>query len=136
MGKIKSKQTIEVFLIRNQEGKFFRAVGYSGYGPSWVDDISDAKVYLKSGPARSRCTWWARNYPDYGIPDIVRFTIRYEEGEVLNEKDRVNKSIKRIENEKNQQEQRRLQHEIEKKQAELDKLKDEYVIIPKPKKLQ
>ncbi len=52
MSKLKSKNTIEIFLIKNQEGKFFRAVGCNSYGQSWVDDISNAKAYLKSGPAR------------------------------------------------------------------------------------
>ena len=127
------KDTIELYIIRNQEGKFFRSVGYHGYGKSWVDDIVDAKIYLKIGPARSRCTWWTIEYPDYGIPDIIKFSINYKDGIVMDESDRVKKSVKRIEKEKIQQNQWMLDRQIAEKQKEIEKLKEDYFIIEKPK---
>ena len=45
---------LELYVVRNKEGKYFRTKGYSGYGDTWVDDIQKAKVYPKIGQARSR----------------------------------------------------------------------------------
>lgn len=83
---------MEFFLVQNQEGKYFRAKGFSGYGLTWVDWAQDAKVYTKLGQARSRVTFFAKSYPEYGIPKIIR--IKVQEGEVLEEEVRVKKAIK------------------------------------------
>lgn len=64
-----------LYAVRSQDGKWFRAKGYGGYGESWVDDLTSAKLYTKIGPARSRVTYWAREWPDYGIPEIVELHV-------------------------------------------------------------
>jgi len=82
---------LEIFVVKSKDGKYFRAKGYSGYGQSWVDDIQKAKIYIKIGPARTQVTYWAGHYPEYGIPNIVVLTVSEEK--ILNEEDRVKKSI-------------------------------------------
>lgn len=83
---------LKFYAVKNKEGKFLRSKGYGGYGPSWVDDITKAKIYPKPGPARGQITWWASAYPEYGIPALIELYI----GAVIeiNEEERVNKAIK------------------------------------------
>jgi hypothetical protein len=85
---------IEFFAVRNKEGKYFRSIGFSGKS-NWVDDIKKAKIYPKIGGARGRVTWFATHYPEYGIPDIIKITA--SEAVVLNEAERVDKTIKKKE---------------------------------------
>jgi hypothetical protein len=65
---------LELYVVVNQEGKFFRSIGRGGYGPSWVDTIDKAKIYAKLGQARSRVTYWYNNHPKFGRPKIVQLT--------------------------------------------------------------
>lgn len=65
---------LELYAVVNQEGKFFRSIGYGGVGKSWVDTIDKAKLYSKIGQARSRVTWWFTNYPKYGRPKILKLS--------------------------------------------------------------
>lgn len=73
---ISKTETVELnfYAIRNQEGRWFRSKGYGGSGNSWVNDISNAKIYGKPGPAKAQVTFWATNYPQYGVPDLVQIT--------------------------------------------------------------
>lgn len=64
-------ESLKLYLVRNNDGKYFRSKGYGGYGSSWVDSIEDAKFYTKESTAKGRVTWWAKNYPAYGVPEIV-----------------------------------------------------------------
>ena len=80
---------IELFVVRNQEGKWFRAKGFNGTGNSWVDDLKHAKIYGKIGQAKSRVTFFAKNYPKYGVPEIVR--LKCVEAEIIPQEDRVAK---------------------------------------------
>lgn len=66
---------LTMYAVRNQEGKFFRAKGYGGYGNTWVDDLKKAKIYPRIGQARSRVTFFANTYPQYGIPDLVELRV-------------------------------------------------------------
>jgi len=81
---------LKLYVVRNAKGQFFRSKGYGGYGKTWVDDIQKAKVYTKIGQARSRVTWFANTYPEYGIADVVELDVT--SGTVLNEGDRVRKA--------------------------------------------
>lgn len=83
--------TLELYVVRNKQGKYFRSKGYGGYGSNWVDELKKAKIYPKIGPARSQVTFWANNYPDYGTPEIVVLTVTTSR--VLNEEERVKKAI-------------------------------------------
>ncbi len=105
----------ELYMVRNKEGLYFRAKGYGGYGPSWVEDINRGKIYTKIGTARGRVTWFAKNHPSYGIPDIIRLIVTRLE--VINEEDRV---VKAIETKKKREKQREVNYA--KKQVEAAKL--------------
>lgn len=83
--------SLEFYLVRNKEGKWFRAKGYGGSGDSWVDEVKRARVYGRIGPARAQVNFWATNYPKYGVPEIVKLTV--SGFTVLDETDRVKKQI-------------------------------------------
>ena len=63
---------VTLYIVRNQEGRYFHAVGYGG-GPnrSWTEDIEKARIYVKLGQARSRVSYFATRWPDFGVPDVV-----------------------------------------------------------------
>ena len=84
---------LELYIVQNREGKFFRAKGYGGYGDTWVTDINKAKVYTKIGQARSRVTWFNNNYPEFGVPLLVKLTVGGHE--VIDETERVMKAFKK-----------------------------------------
>lgn len=94
-------ETIEVrldfFAVRSKDGKWLRSKGYGGGGESWVTDITKAKIYGRIGPARAQVTFWAKNYPEFGIPDIVH--ISTGQCHILSEEDRVVKAIEKIKRE-------------------------------------
>ncbi len=85
------KFELELYAVRNKDGEWFRAKGYGGGGASWVDDIKKAKIYSKIGQARSRVTFFATNYPEFGVPEIVK--LKVSESEAVDETLRVEKSI-------------------------------------------
>jgi len=88
-------ESLEFYVVRNKEGKYLRAKGYSGYGDSWVADLNRAKVYTKKGGASGQITWWATHYPDYGIPDLVPLTATI--GEPIDQTERLTKVRKKKE---------------------------------------
>lgn len=112
-----------LYVVRNQEGFYFRAKGFSGRGKSWVEDINDAKFYAKLGQARSRVTFFSKNYPDYDIPEILK--LKVEGAEVLEEKDRVKKIIKKAEIAKINQAKRYAEYRKKQCQEEINRLTEE-----------
>lgn len=84
----------KVYAVRNREGKWFRRIGYGGAGQSWSESFSDATLYRNLPQARSRCTYFAKMWPDYGVPVVVVLSL--SESEVLDESDRVNVAVKKI----------------------------------------
>lgn len=108
-------ETVEVelnfYAVRSKDGKWLRSKGYGGSGESWVSDITKAKIYGKIGPARSQVTFWAKNYPEFGIPDIV--LISTGKCNILDEGDRVKKAIAKIQREETQWQINYLKGQIE-----------------------
>lgn len=96
--EFKIKKTEEVnlnfYAVRSQDGKWLRSKGYGGSGESWVEDITKAKIYSKPGPAKAQITFWAKNYPKFGIPDLVKITTGV--CEYLDQTERVNETIQNI----------------------------------------
>ena len=109
---------LELYVVRNQEGKFFRSKGYGGYGDTWVDDIQKAKIYPKISQARSRVTWFYNNYPKYGIPSIIKLGVC--EMEVLDETERVEKAHQRKLTEKDRSRIRQAKWELDRAERELE----------------
>ena len=86
---------LNFYAVRSKDGKWLRKKGYGGSGESWVEDISIARIWGKPGPAKAQITWWATNYPKYGVPDLVRITTG--KCEFLDQTERVEKSKKKKE---------------------------------------
>ena len=87
-----SEIKLNFYIIQNKEGKYFRAKGFGGYGNTWVEDVKNARVYQKIGQARSRVSFFANTYPEYGVPDILELTVTGVT--VLDETSRVEKAAK------------------------------------------
>lgn len=67
----KLSESITLYAVRSQDGKYYKSRGQSGIGPRWVTELSKAKIYTSIGSARGICSWWYGNYPQYGMPGIV-----------------------------------------------------------------
>jgi len=87
----RNQMKMKLYAVRNAEGKWFRRKGYGGYGATWVDDFSKATIYNKIGSARSRVTFFAKTWPEYGIPDLVELNVTSTK--VLDETERVEKLL-------------------------------------------
>jgi len=112
---------LTLYAVRNKEGKWFRRKGYGGYGETWTEDFSAARVYNKPGPARGVVSWFANRYPEYGAPDLV--ALKISEVVVLDEAERVKtKRESRAAREKKADE-RRAKEKLEYAQREYDKAK-------------
>lgn len=79
----------DLYMIRSKDGKFLRATGIGG-GDRWVENPSDGKIWTKLSTVRSQVTWWSKNYPKFGVPDIVR--IKNAQCEVVDDSARVAKA--------------------------------------------
>jgi hypothetical protein len=86
--------SIELYVVRNKEGKFFRAKGYGGSGETWVKDLQKAKFYGKIGGARTTVTYFANHYSTFGTPDVIKLTSCTLE--VIDESKRVEKALQKI----------------------------------------
>jgi len=82
-----ASEELKFYAIRNRDGQWFRRKGYGGYGESWVEEITKARIFNKIGPARAQISWWFTNYPSFGCPEIVVFSTQISE--VINEEKRV-----------------------------------------------
>src|SRR5271166_4625836 len=93
-------QQISFYVVVSSDGKFFHRKGYGGYGKTWTDDVTLARVYTKIGPARAVVTYFAIHYPTYPVPQIV--ILKVGDIFILNEVDRVEKAkeqkIKKVAN--------------------------------------
>lgn len=85
---------MKLYILRNQEGKFFRAKGYGGYGETWQTNIDRARIYTKIGAARSQVSYFFNNWPQFGAPDLLEFTLNMDDAKVLDEGNRVLKQKK------------------------------------------
>ncbi len=108
-----------LYVVRNKEGKFFRSKGFGGYGQTWVTELEKAKFYPKVGQAKSRVTFFAGAYPQYGICDIIVFEIKPEMGVVVDMTTVTQKKLKKKaldEAQRKADDNRRQIEELERKQ--------------------
>jgi len=120
---------MELYVVRNRDGKYFRAKGIGGYGDSWVDELERARIYTKASSAKAQITFWATNYPDYGTPDLVILEAKIKE--VVPQDERVKGVVKAAKKrdvayrkKQAEFEIKRLQREIEADKATLENLLD------------
>jgi hypothetical protein len=105
-----SNVLMTLYAVRNRDGQYFRAKGYGGCGETWVDSLSRARIYPKPGPARAQVTFFANNYPKFGVPELVE--LRVTEVVAIQEQGRVRKS---------QEHKARQEAEYAKRDAEREK---------------
>jgi hypothetical protein len=117
-------ETLEFYVVRSKDGKYLRSKGYSGSGESWVTELKKAKVYTKKGPASAQITFWATNYPKFGIPDLIPLTATL--GEPIDQTERVQISIRKKELDKAKQDLYRAQHDFDSASRELARIKSGY----------
>ncbi len=79
-------EELKFYAIKNSQGQYFHRKGYSGYGDTWSDDASQARIYTKLGQARGQVTYFS-SYTQFPVPTIVEISI----GEIkeLDETDRI-----------------------------------------------
>ena len=116
--------SLEFYLIRNKDGKWFRAKGYGGSGDSWVSEIKRARVYGRIGPARTQVNFWATNYPKYGVPEIVKLTV--SGFTVIDETDRIKKSIEKKKEAAKKAEVLEKKRRLEEAKADLEEAQRRY----------
>lgn len=120
---------MKVYIVQNQEGKYFRAIGYAGFGKSWVDEIEKARLYTKIGPARSRVTFFSKNYPNYGVPKLIEFNLDIEKATVIDMTEYANKKITKIIKDKLKHELNNLKWDLEHKLKDRERLEKEIAQI-------
>lgn len=100
---------LTLYIVRNREGRYFRSVGYGGGGlrAQWVEKIEQARVYQKLGQARSRVTFFAKHYPEYGVPDLLQITA--DTAVVVDDTVRVAKALQKAQDTKLKRQQRELE---------------------------
>lgn len=111
-------ETLEFYVVRSKDGKYLRAKGYSGYGDSWVTDLKKAKVYTKRQGATAQITYWANNYPEYGVPELVPLIATL--GEPIPQEERVAKVQKKKELEKLKWELRNAERAVDEAKRDLE----------------
>ncbi len=114
---------MNLYVVRSQDGKFFRAIGYGGHGENWVDSIEKAKFYPKIGGAKGRVTYFTKNYPEYGTPDILEFTLEVAQAKVLNMVEYATKRITSIKKAELERERQRNEYELKCLQSEQERIK-------------
>ena len=117
---------LKFYLIRNPvNDKFLQWTGY--YGCNWTEKVEEAKVYLKISVCRSAVTSIFKQFPELGICDIIEIT--GGEYQILNEKERVEKSIEKKKLELINREKENLKYKQKRIEEELAKLQEELIQV-------
>ena len=109
-------------MVRNHEGKYFRAKGYGGRGNTWVEQ-DKARMYTKIGYAKQIVSYFAQHYKDFPLPTVEEYLLVYYQ------KFDVSKEIKeKIEKKKIKEQQQLIKYrelEIERQKKHIEKLSGE-----------
>jgi hypothetical protein len=112
---------LEIYVVRNSDGNYFRAKGYHGTGDTWVSDINKARIYTKLSTARSIVSFFANNYTGFKTPEIVKMTVSVTE--VLDESERVKKQQEKKQKQAEEAKIRRKQDALKRAQQDLEEAK-------------
>ena len=66
---------MNLYAVVNRDGQYFRRKGYGGYGVTWVESLENATLYSNISTARSRVGYFTRNWPEFGVPQIVEYAL-------------------------------------------------------------
>ena len=75
------------YTVKNTKGEYFAGQR------TWVKKITDARIYGSAAPAKQVITSWAKNFPEYGIPYLVEIKIDARNITVIDQRERLAKSI-------------------------------------------
>jgi len=117
---ISGEEMLELFAIKNSDGQYFRAKGYCGYGKTWVDELKKARIWTKIGVARAQVTFFAKNYPQYPAPKLLR--LKVTEIEEVDEVDRVKQALNKAELAEARARERRNKSALERAQQDLERV--------------
>ena len=117
-------ETIQLYVIMSQDGKFYRSKGYGGHGSSWVDSLSKAKIYPRPGPAKSQITFWATSYPEYGCPKLIVLEAGIKE--VIPQEQRLETVIKKGEEKKKKRELESAESELARASRQLQRARSDF----------
>jgi hypothetical protein len=63
------------YTVRSDKGRYWRSYAVQGRSGAWVDNVADAKVYTKRGPAQGMVTRFTRR----GLKvELVTLVVREE----------------------------------------------------------
>lgn len=116
---------MKIYVVQNIKGQYFRNIGFGGNGKSWRDKLEDAKFYTKIGQAKSRVTFWFKQYPQYGCPRILAFNLGEDNQEVIEMEKETEKKILSAEKREAKYKLAGLKRQLQDKQANHDKLEQE-----------
>lgn len=111
--------SVELYVVRNRDGHYFRAKGYGGSGNSWVKEIEKAKVYTRIAPARATVSFFACKHPSFGTPQLVRLVVT-QTAVVVDETERVEKVKRAKATAKETAEKRHAAYRLKQAQETLD----------------
>jgi hypothetical protein len=120
---------LEVYVVQNAQGQFFRAKGYSGSGKTWVNDISQAKLYPNTRGARQSITFFANAYPKLPAPVLLKLTIG--KVEVMDESDRLLKAKQRKEKAVAERKRRDAEYALERAKSRMAEAEREIKTLQK-----
>ena len=93
---------MNLFLVKSNDGKYYRSKGFSGAGQNWVDDPLKAKIFTTQGKAQSVVSWWLNNAKATGLT-IVKLTMAEEEAIKVDESEvklrKLKSELRRAKNE-------------------------------------
>ncbi len=107
-----------IYLVRRHDGTY-RAHGSYSY---WTDDMQDARVYAKLGPAKALVTRWQRENPDEVTPTLLMMTFDAADMHVVDLSESTSKAIARIQRRKLERQKTQIAWELEtltRKQTEI-----------------
>lgn len=84
---------MKLYVVRSKDGKFFRPKGQSGMGLNWQEKLEKARFYPKIGNAKAQASFWFKEYPEYGCPDVLEFDLDPEKALVMDVTDEVSLNI-------------------------------------------
>ena len=116
-------EQLELYAVRNQAGQWFHRKGYGGSADTWQDDFVKARVYNKIGPARAIITFFAKKWPEYGVPNLVRLIV--SKAELVDETERVAKRNKKEAEWQARADERRAKQELKYALANLESAQNE-----------
>jgi hypothetical protein len=115
------------YAVRNEKGQFYRTYD-KNRSSGWKDELEDAKLWTRIGPAKSKITALSNENPKLPVPELVEFVVR--EVKVVDQRARVAVAKEKREREEaerarahKQQQFVDAQYELARAQARVEKLK-------------